>query len=454
MITLCKANLALHFMLPVKKIFSLLILSVFVAGCSSLPFNNSASQDEPVTLTYWGLWEDSQTIQPLIDEFNAVNPNISVNYVRQNITNYRERLTSGLSTTNNAPDIFRFHNTWVPMFSSKLASVPSDIYSPQEFQQTFYPITSKDLTAGNRIVGIPLEVDGLTLFYNEDLLRAAGFASPPKTWDELRTMASQITVVDEQGRIRTSGVAMGTSGNVDHFSDIIGLLMAQNQVKFNDLEKSLDSQGINLASDALIFYTTFRQNKIWDETLPKSTVMFAQGSLAFYFAPSWKYFEIKAANPSLNFRAAPVPQLTSDASRKVAWASYWAEGVNTSSSKAKQQAAWQFLKFLSSAQSQQKLYSFQAQLREFGEPYSRVDLAQSVISNPIVGAVLQDMVKATSFPIASNTFDNGLNDKNIEYLTQAVDELNSANSSRTAADKAVSTLAKGWQQVSSQFSGN
>ncbi len=442
------------FMLPAKKLSLLLFISIFLSACSKLPFiSNTDTKDVPVTLTYWGLWEDQQVIQPLIDEFTAINPNITVNYARQNITNYRERLSSALGTES-GPDLFRFHNTWVPMFNQKLASVPETIYTPKEFQQTFYPITSKDLTVGNRIVGVPLEVDGLTLFYNEDLLKAAGFSAPPQTWEELRTMASQITVIDEQARIKTSGVALGTSGNVDHFSDILGLLMAQNQVKFNDLEKSISTDGKNLATDAVIFYSSFRQSKIWDETLPKSTVMFSQGSLAFYFAPSWKYFEIKAANPNLNFRATTVPQLTTDSKRKVAWASYWSEGVSSTISEEKQAAAWKFLKFISSAESQQKIYSYQAETRDFGEPYSRVDLAQSVISNPVVGAVLQDMVKATSYPIASNTFDNGINDLNINYLAQVVDEANTTNLSRSAIDKAIITLAKGWKQVSDQFDGN
>ncbi len=439
-------------MLSIARVSVSLLIIVFLAGCSKLPFGSSQSQNEPVSLTYWGLWEDDQVIQPLIDEFNATNPNITVNYSRQNITNYRERLSSSLGTEN-GPDVFRFHNTWVPMFNQKLASVPTDIYSPKEFQETFYPITSKDLTSNNRILGIPLEVDGLTLFYNEDLLRAAGFASPPQTWEELRSMANQITVVDEEGRIRTSGVAMGTSGNVDHFSDILGLLMAQNQVKFNDLEKSISVDGKNLATDAVIFYSSFQQNNIWNETLPKSTVMFTQGNLAFYFAPSWKYFDIKAANPTLNFKSTTVPQLTSDSKRKVTWASYWAEGVSSSIPANKQAAAWKFLKFLSSSESQQKLYGYQAQSRDFGEPYSRVDLAQSVISNPVVGAILQDMVKATSYPIASNTFDNGINDQNIAYLAQTVDEAVSSNLSRTAIDKAIITLAKGFKQVSDQFGG-
>lgn len=446
-------------MLPVKKTLILSLLAIFVSACSSLPFGSKQSSSKPIALTYWGLWEDSQSIQPLIDEYNASNPGVMIRYERQNITSYRERLSSALdkpdgSSDGTGPDIFRFHNTWVPMFNSKMASLPNSVYTPKQFQETFYPITSKDLTVKDRIIGIPLEVDGLTLFYNEDLLKAAGFSAPPKTWDELKTMSNQITVIDEQGTIKTSGVAMGTSGNVDHFSDIIGLLMAQNQVKFNDLEKSVDSQGINLASDALIFYSTFKTGKVWDETLPKSTTMFTQGNLAFYFAPSWKYFEIKAANPTLNFRSAPVPQLTNDSKRKVAWASYWAEGVNANSSKEKQEAAWNFLKFLSSAQSQQKLFAYQSQSREFGEPYSRVDLAQSIISNPVVGSVLQDMVKATSYPIASNTFDNGLNDLNITYLSQAVDAVNAGNSSRGAADKSITTLAKGWKQIADQFGVN
>ena len=64
------------------------------------------------------------------------------------------------------------------------------------------------------------------------------------------------------------------------------------------------------------------------------------------------------------------------------------------------------------------------------------------------------MVKATSYPIASNTFDNGINDLNINYLAQVVDEANTTNLSRSAIDEAIITLAKGWKQVSDQFDGN
>ncbi|OGD86280.1 hypothetical protein A2Z23_02565 [Candidatus Curtissbacteria bacterium RBG_16_39_7] len=207
-----------------------------------------------------------------------------------------------------------------------------------------------------------------------------------------------------------------------------------------------DPQKDKLAEDALDFYSLFARSgqaeRVWDETMEVSTSAFAAGRVAFYFAPSWRVFEIKDANSALNFKVAPIPQLPGG---KVSWASYWVEGVSQKSPNKKE--ALDFLKFLTDSSSMQLVYSEASKLRLFGQPYSRVDLAQQLSEDPYVGAYVKDAAWARSFSLASNTFDNGLNDRLIALLADAV---NSANRGGSAKD-ALATYSKGANSVFSQF---
>ena len=295
---------------------------------------------------------------------------------------------------------------------------------------------------GSSIYAAPAEVDGLALYINEELLQGVG-GQIPTNWTDFTNIALKMTVRDQQG-IKTAGAAMGTSGNVDHFSDILAVMMLQNGV---DLTKIIigDEKRDQLAIDAVDFYTIFAKSgdaRTWDDTLESSTLAFAAGKLAFYFGPSWRAFEIKTANPQLNFKIAPIPQLPGE---KVNWASYWVEGVSAKSKN--KQAAFDLLKFMAQPETLQTLYAEAAKLRLFGEPYSVVSLGQSLAQDPFVGAYIQQAPTAQSFPAAAATFDNGLNDRIIKFFKDAVNSVNSGTNTKTALE----TLSKGIAQVYSQF---
>ena len=55
----------------------------------------------------------------------------------------------------------------------------------------YYPSIVKAGTYQDKLYGVAPGVNGLALIYNKDLLTAAG-VEPPKTWDELATMAKEI----------------------------------------------------------------------------------------------------------------------------------------------------------------------------------------------------------------------------------------------------------------------
>ena len=94
-----------------------------------------------------------------------------------------------------------------------------------------------------------------------------------------------------------------------------------------------------------------------------------------------------------------------------------------------------------------KLFTEQSKTRSFGEAYSRTDLAQSLTNHPILGAYIIQAPEAKSFPLASNTHDNGLNDQLIKYLENAVNSLSEGNS----PEQALNTAASGFNQVLSQY---
>jgi len=436
----------------IKKIVPILLIILIIIGISFAIFRfvlprlsqkSGIGGKKEATLTYWGLWEPEAVMSEILTDWAQEHPEIKINYVFQSPKEYRERLQSVLAR-GEGPDIFRFHITWTPMFKNELEPVPSSVMSASQFENSFYPVAATTLRLGSNFLGVPLMMDTLALFYNESLFQAAG-KSPPKTWEELRQLATDLTVKDENGRIVVAGAALGVTGNVDHWSDILGLMMLQNGADLSD-PAACQRQGdeeICLGVDALSFFTIFSQtDRVWDETMPSSTTAFATEKLAMYFGPSWRVFNIKEVNPQLNFKIAPAPQLSGT---EITWASFWAEGVNKSSQHKKE--AWEFLKFLSSQETMEKLYQTASKTRLFGELYSRVEMAPLLNQNALAKPFLDQAPKAQTWYLCSRTHDNGLNDRMIKYFEDAVNAVNQGRS----AKEALKTVSNGVSQLLSQY---
>lgn len=416
-----------------KKIAQLALLFIFSITLSSCSlFKNN--KNKQITLQFWGIWDQSETINEIKNEFKKNNPNIEIIYTKKSIQQYRESLESQI-TSGTGPDIFVFHNTWVPMLRDELEPVPQFVLSSNEFKNNYYPAANRDLRSlDNKFLGAPTGTDGLALFYNEDILKAAGIIAPPKTWEELAQIAAKITVKGPDGNIRTAGVALGTTNNIDYFSDIVALMILQN---LGDPKILTDQR----SADAIDYYIQFAkgQNRVWDETMQSSTLAFYAGNLAMYFGPSSKVKEIKDKNPNLNFKVAPLPQLEGG---KVAWASYWAVGVSAKS-KGKE-AAQEFLKYLQDDQTQINLFTLASKnsSQYSGQPYPKQSLASKIATDPYFGAYVVDAPFAKSFPVASYTFDNGINDQIIAVYKKGIDAVISGGRSKTALEEATKSIEK------------
>ncbi len=418
-------------------IFILLVVGgIFAYTTFSGGGGGGTSVTKEVTLNYWGLWENDTVTRQMFADFEATHPNIKIQYTVQSPKQYRERLQAAINR-GEGPDIFRFHNTWLPMLRTQLSTVPPTVMTAAEFGTTFFPVVNNDLVAGAAIYGIPLMIDGVGLYVNEELFATAG-VTPPTTWTDVINLIPKLTVKNGTA-IVTSAIALGTTNNIEHFSDIMAVMFIQNGA---NLKKLTGTE----AEGTLVFYRKFADPSdplyTWSDGMDNSVSAFAAGRVAMILAPSWRAHEIAVINPKLRFHISPIPQLQGNA---VAWASYWVEGVSSRSQN--QEAAWEFVKYMTSKETASKLYTQASSVRLFGEPYARIELANTITEDPYLGAFVKQATYARSFPLASRTFDSGLNDKLIQYLTDGVNGMTNGGS----PTQVLTTVSQGFRQVLSSY---
>jgi len=398
---------------------------------------SASKKNQKVELEYWGLWEEDKMYAGVIEDYQKKNPKIKINYIKQTPDDYRLKLVARIKE-GNGPDIFRFHNTWLPTISEIVSPLPSKVMTNEVFESTFYKVAQNDLKLGNAYYGIPLEIDGLELIYNNELFRKAGISAPPKTWEELLNDANTLRVQDASNNILTSGISLGTANNIEHYSDILGWMLLQNGA---DLRKL----GSNEAVEVLANYRQFAEPPLnfWNEKMPNNITAFTQGKVAMIIAPSWRILEIKAANADLEIKTASLPLLSGN--QPLSLATYWVEGVSKASKH--QLEAWKFLAYLAQKDTMTKMYQTQSQTRLFGEPYSRVDLRDSLVQNEYIGPILDQALYMQSLPMISKTFDKGINEEIIGYIEDAIN----ATMKGVSYNQAFTVAAKGVEQVFAKY---
>lgn len=382
------------------KFLTIFLAVAFTAqGCNLLGPPRAGGRQ--VELVWWKPFEDARFVQPLVEEFQRAHPNIHIKFVQKPIETYEDELVDALAA-GQGPDIFSLHNDWLPKHKNKIAPAPEGLWSIREFQEKFLEVVNSELVDAGKIYGAPLSMDVLALYYNKDILAAAGLARPPATWEDLVKITPKLTKTDAFGNFERSAIALGTADNINRAPDILGLLMLQNGTPFftPDRGQSLiagsirDEQGnyFTPGKRALEFYTQFanpgKVTYTWNNRSNNSIDAFAAGQVAMVFGYSYLRPTLANKAPFLNYAVTGVPQLEAGKS-KVNFANYWAESVSKQSRE--QEAAWQFLKFITDPKVLEKYYEVQK------APSSRIDLLEKQIADPELGVFAENALSAKSF---------------------------------------------------------
>ena len=165
----------------------IVLLSLVLEGCTR------PSVQEPVTLTLLEEWSNktfSEARQQELQQFTRetgirVSLLPSPESARQRLALWRELLETGASV----PDVYGIDVIWPGMLAEYFVDLKP--YFANEVSLQFPPITA-GFTVDNKLVAMAYRADIGLLYYRTDLLRQYGYHEPPRTWDELETMAARI----------------------------------------------------------------------------------------------------------------------------------------------------------------------------------------------------------------------------------------------------------------------
>lgn len=293
-------------------------------------FQTEGIYDEKGNLT-------SKALKQYLEEYTKLHPEIAFNIRIILEDDPIQRLK--LWYQNNYPiDIFQSEaNAIADFVTNGMVDTPPQIVIDDvkknyaTYQNAFYK---------NQIWGYPTEINTYQLVYNKDILRKAGFQTPPKTWEELVEMAIKTTQKDTNGRILRYGFAFDKTLNWQVVEPFLSMLFTNNG-KF--IENNVSYLNQKEAIDTLKAQLELFQKGATNTGI--STFDFQNGKIAMILCPPWlkatfqKSFGDKFES---TVGVAPIPYLSKPGTYEYGW--YL--GVENKS-KYKEEA-WKFLEWFNS----------------------------------------------------------------------------------------------------------
>ncbi len=158
-----------------------------------------------ITITFWhaSTGEEGEALQTLIAEFNAQNENgIIVKAEGYGDYDYVMKRIVAAIALGSPPDLAIAYGSQIATYAAADALVPLDGYIANEewgllLPTDIFPVAleaDRFSTFNHEILGFLLDCSLEVMFYNIDLLQAAGFeGNPPQTWEEFAEMCRAVS---------------------------------------------------------------------------------------------------------------------------------------------------------------------------------------------------------------------------------------------------------------------
>ncbi len=300
-------------------IFAMFFLFAAIGVVMFALYQAGDGSDKIGTVTMWGTIPEEQ-FDGFINELSFTNEladNLIYSYIPEDRFNTEliEALASGTG-----PDILLITNERIMHHRNRVFATPYEQYDVRQFKNTYIE-SAEALLLPEGIIGIPVAIDPLVLYWNRTILANNQYSLPPKQWGELFKMSQKITKRTDEGNIILSTIALGEFENIKNAKDIFVAILMQgggNIVRVDGTGNQVSSlqdrntRGTSPAQDALRFYTGFADpTKViytWSKAQPEARDAFIAEELAMYIGYASELPLILAKNPNLNFDVATLPQ--------------------------------------------------------------------------------------------------------------------------------------------------
>lgn len=306
------------------------------------------------TITYWQYEFASkvEAINELIKKFEAANPGIKVVHQTFPFDAYQQKVASSIPA-GQGPDVVNLFYGWLPTWvkAGYLQALPDEYTKMVDSEFSSMAQAAK---VNKKLYGLPTAVRSLALFYNKDLLNAAGFKNPPKTWDEFTSMAAKMTQKDGN-KFTQLGFALAPNGQDHHLVREILLRQFGGRPYSDDGRKVLfgGPEGVK----ALTFYTDwlkkYQVGAIGDQFFPGNNAYrdaFIAGKVGMIVDGSFAIGTVKNG-AKFTWGVTELPNEKIGA-RRVNFGSFWMHGLSPLATGAKKEASLKFLEYITSAETQ------------------------------------------------------------------------------------------------------
>lgn len=192
----------------------------------------------------------------------------------------------------------------------------------------------------------------IAMYYNIDLLNAAGYSEPPTTMEEMFEMAEKITTVDANGDIDVLGYPLFPLASArqeliyaygGRWWDDEENLTPQSQGIIDSLNKNVEFRKKYGMEQVQAFIGTANTNRYTEQD------MFFTGKQAFRFDGAWLSTMIAENNPDLNYGIALVPG-TEAHPEDLGVSRYESGTLAMPINAVNKEGAWDFIRFCSGAE--------------------------------------------------------------------------------------------------------
>lgn len=360
-----------------KLVFILLIMVAVLgmfAGCHKVSKDGAAGKTEvrgdtsdddtaaakKTDIVIWYYWENEshqKLLSDILNDYNNSQKSITVTAKYIPYADFRKQLSIG-ATAAKLPDIVILDNPDTAAYAAM--GIFADLTGKIDTSQ-YYEAPLNSCTLDGRLYGIPFGSNCLALFYNEDMLKAAG-CKVPETWDELAKAAKKTTTKE------VSGFAFSSMPDEEGTFNFLSFMWSA----------GTDSYSIN--NKAGIKALNFVSNLVKDGSMTKEAINWTQGdtmnqfitgNLAMMINGTWQVPTIREQVPGLKWNVAALPKDKENVSGL--------GGENISIIKnSKSDASLEFVKYVT-APERAKSY-----IDKFGYIASRKDVAGTQYKNDLV----------------------------------------------------------------------
>lgn len=306
-------------------------------------------------LTFWT--QDTEPwktyFEPAIEEFKKAYPDVNVEV--EYFADFADKTNQAFAAGEEA-DVIQTYNSisdWAK--AGKLAEVPDSVISKEELESVYYESALKNKQYDGKYYCIPSEinVESPSLYVNMDILKEEGVELPkswienngPANFEELLEVANKLTVKDGNGDVTRSGLAYTYAQWEANF---LSLIMqcggdykdeANNQVHFVTDEAKK-------AAELLLKYCQ-GPDAVSDDGDSRYD-LFVQGTAAMCVGAPWYAGSFAIDIPDTNWQVFNMPAWVEGAEPVSIGTGGW--GYMVSEKCENKEAAWAFVKFMTSAE--------------------------------------------------------------------------------------------------------